>query len=81
MSDPASREQIETSFRKGYYQGLKNTIEALSKGVNLFQLEQYFDGPLSEWRYHTGLALQVPIPPMPLPFEHHEHNTESSSSN
>jgi len=57
------KQQIEAAFRRGYFQGVSDTIEATRAGVTLRRLIDHYNGILWNWRFPTDHYEKVVQPP------------------
>jgi hypothetical protein len=55
----------EAAFRRGYFSGVDDNIEAVRRGVTLQRLINYYNGKLWEWRFEGDYSKIVEPPAMP----------------
>ena len=59
--------QEEAAFRRGYFYGVDDAIEAMRDGVTLQALIDYYNGPLWKWRFKDDDSKEVHPPAIPRP--------------
>lgn len=60
--DTMIHRDIERKYRRGYYAGVQSVLEALSRGVKIDALENWYSGSVFDWAY-GGRYNSVVLPP------------------
>jgi len=59
--------EAEEAFRRGYFYGVQDALEAFKAGVTPAQLTDYYKGALWSWRFAEKFDKLTEPPPMPKP--------------
>ena len=59
----------EMAFRRGYFYGVQDVIDALRTGVHPRQLLAYYNNALWDWRFHQPHDKEIKPPAMPEPWK------------
>lgn len=55
-------EEKQEAYRGGYFNCMRDILDAMNKGVSLTQLTEYYNGALFNWRFATKHTFMEPPP-------------------